>query len=211
MAATLSTTRLEELIACPHCDSLYRFAAVPAGETARCKLCHVVLFAPRRSAIALIVSLAAGALVLMIAAISFPFIRIETAGLSNNASVIDAVAAFANTSGPMAPLSFMMAALIVVLPAARLGGLIYALGPLAVGHRPPASAARVFRLAMRLRPWAMAEIFIIGVGVALVKIASLAQVHFGPAFWAFAALVILMAAQDIFMCERSVWRILQPR
>ena len=57
----------------------------------------------------------------------------------------------------------------------------------------------------------MAEIFIIGVAVALIKVASLAQVEFGPSFWAFTALVLMMAGQDAMICERSIWRILQPR
>ena len=200
----------DDLIACPQCDRLNWLRDVPVGATARCPRCRTVLLAPRRGAIAMIVSLSVAALTLMVAAISFPFLRIETTGLSSQASVLDAIAAFAKASGLMAPLSFTMALMIVILPATRLCALLYALGPVYFGHTPRPQAARVFRMAMRLRPWAMAEVFIIGVGVALIKVASLASVEFGAAFWAFVGLVLLMAAQDIYMCERSLWRLLQP-
>lgn len=199
----------ENLIACPQCDRLNRLRRIPDGATARCPRCRTVLLRPREGAIALIVSLAAGALILMIGAISFPFLRIETAGLSSSASVLDAVGAFARASGMMAPLSVTMLALIILLPVTRLAALLYALGPVALGRPAPSDAARVFRIAMRLRPWAMAEIFIIGVGVALVKVASLATVEFGAAFWAFVGLVLLMSAQEVYTCERSLWRILK--
>lgn len=202
---------LDALVACPHCDCLHRVSDVPVGATAKCARCHVVLFQPRRGAITKIVSLASAALVLMMAAVSFPFLEVEASGLSSRASVIDAVMAFANVSGLMAPLSVIVAALIIVLPVSRLVGLIYALGPVAAGRRPRRYAALAFRVAMRLRPWAMAEIFIIGVAVALVKIVGLASVGFGPAFWAFIGLVLLVAAQDSMTCERSIWRILERR
>ena len=45
--------------------------------------------------------------------------------------------------------------------------------------------------------------------VALVKIADLATVGFGPAFWMFCGLVVLIVAQDKFMCKWSVWNSLE--
>ena len=50
---------------------------------------------------------------------------------------------------------------------------------------PWSHAAFVFRMAEAMQPWAMAEIFIIGTAVALVKIGGLATISLGPAFWAF--------------------------
>lgn len=198
----------DHLIACLHCDALYRWPEVPDGAKARCTRCHAVLLAPRRNAISAIVSLALAALVMMMAAVSFPFLQLEASGLTSAASVIDTIRSYSVASGIMAPLSALMAALIVVLPALRLGGLIYALSPLAAGRAPARFATPAFRISMAMRPWAMAEIFIIGVAVALIKIAALATVSFGPSFWAFTALVVLTTAKDSLVCERTLWRIL---
>ncbi|EPX86404.1 putative paraquat-inducible protein A [Rubellimicrobium thermophilum DSM 16684] len=52
----------------------------------------------------------------------------------------------------------------------------------------------------------MAEVFAIGCAVSLVKIADLARVSLGPAFWMFAALVVMTVAQDRLVCRWSVWR-----
>ena len=57
----------------------------------------------------------------------------------------------------------------------------------------------------------MAEIFIIGVSVALVKVAGLATISLGPAFWAFVALVLVTALKDSLMCELTIWKTLEER
>jgi len=76
--------------------------------------------------------------------------------------------------------------------------------------RPPARhAIRAFRWAEAMRPWSMAEIFALGCAVALVKVAGLATVSFGPAFWMFGALVVLVIVHDSFLCKWSVWNALE--
>ena len=201
----------DALMACAQCDALHRNPTLADGETARCVRCHTVLLAPRAGAARTIVSLASAALVLMAVAISFPFLRIEASGLHSEASVIDAVLAFSESSFLMIPLSATVAAMIIMLPVLRLVALIYALVPVLLNRPPPRHAASMFRMAMRLRPWAMAEIFVIGVAVALIKIAGLATVDLGPAFWAFTGLVLLVAVQDVQLCERSLWRQMETK
>lgn len=194
------------LVACPQCDLLHRAETVRTNSSARCARCNTVLFAPRSGAIQRLVALALAALVLMVVAISFPFLHISASGFYSRASVFDTIEAF--TGGLMAPLSLAIAAFIVFLPVVRLGALIYAVGPLLVGRPPAFGAAAAFRLASHLKPWSMAEIFMIGVAVALVKMVSLATIGFGPAFWAFGLLVVLTSAMDASMCERTIWRLL---
>jgi paraquat-inducible protein A len=200
---------LAALVACPTCDALHRLAEVAPGATARCRRCGTVLLAPRAGAMTRIVMLAATALILMVAAVFFPFLEIEAGGMHHRSSVFDAVMAF--SQGPMLPLSAAVAALIVLVPLIRFAALIYALAPMALGWRPARHAARAFRLAEDMKPWAMAEIFVVGVSVALVKVAGLAQVSLGPAFWAFVALVVVTALKDTFMCRLSVWMTLEER
>jgi paraquat-inducible protein A len=156
-----------------------------------------------------IVMLALTATVLMFAAISFPFLTLEARGLTQRNSVIDAILAF--SSGLMLPLSLVVAGLIVVLPLMRLAAILYALAPMAIGWAPARGALQAFRLAELLKPWAMAEIFIVGVAVALVKVAGLAILTIGPAFWAFSALVLITVLNDNFMCRLTIWRTLEAR
>jgi paraquat-inducible protein A len=200
---------LADLVACPDCDTLHRLPGIAAGQRARCMRCHKVLMAPTEGAMTRIVMLAVTAVVLMMAAISFPFLTLEARGLSRKNSVIDAILAFSD--GLMLPLSLAVAALIVVLPLVRLAAIVYTLAPMAIGSAPAPAAPRAFRLAEALKPWAMAEIFVVGVAVALVKVAGLAQLTIGPAFWAFAALVLVTVLSDTFMCRLTIWRTLEAR
>jgi paraquat-inducible protein A len=57
----------------------------------------------------------------------------------------------------------------------------------------------------------MAEVFLIGVVVALVKIGGIAKVELGPAFWAMSGLVLLVVYEATSLDERSIWQILEQR
>lgn len=199
---------LEDLIACPHCDAVYRVTEPQKGERAVCARCHTVLIAPRHRAGKQIIAIALAVVVLVIAATVFPFLSVKAAGVANQSSILDAALAF-SSSGLLAVLSLAVAALIVFIPVLRALLVIYVLAPV-VRDRPPfPGAIRAFRISEALRPWSMAEIFAIGCAVALIKVADLAQVNFGPAFWMFSVLVILVVVQDSFMCRYSVWKSLE--
>lgn len=203
------TAAPEGLIACPTCDALNRVTAVPAGARGLCHRCGTVLSAPRKSAMTQIVMLSATALVLMMMAIFLPFLEVSAAGMSRQGSVLDAALSFAD--GVTLPLTLAVTAFIIILPALRLSLLIYVMAPMAFGWFPARHARRAFRLSEELRPWAMAEVFMIGVAVALVKIAGLASLHIGLAFWALVALVLVNVISDSFMCRLTVWRTLEQR
>jgi paraquat-inducible protein A len=47
------------------------------------------------------------------------------------------------------------------------------------------------------------------VAIALVKLADLATLSMGPAFWSFGALVIITALKDTQMSKHSVWTALE--
>jgi len=56
-----------------------------------------------------------------------------------------------------------------------------------------------------------AEIFINALLVALVKIAGMASIHLGPAFWAMACLVLLVVLEGTSICEWSLWQTLDRK
>ena len=194
---------LDTLIGCPQCDATYTLRAPGKGETANCARCGTRLIAPRRKAGMQIIALSLTIVILVIAAAVFPFLTITAAGTSNSVSVIEAALAFSD--GILVVLALATAALIIFIPLLRVLLALYVLVPV-VADRPPARGAiQAFRLSEALRPWSMAEIFAIGCAVSLTKISDLADVQFGPAFYMFAALVILVVIQDSFLCRWSVW------
>jgi paraquat-inducible protein A len=194
----------EDLIACPGCDALYVARMPDETDKAVCSRCHRVLIAPRKDAGLRIIALTLAITILVTAAVFFPFLQIEAAGLGNRASLLDVATSF--RSGALVLVSVATIAVIVLVPLLRTLLLLYVLVPLAAG-RPPARHARgAFRLSQEMKPWAMTEIFAIGCAVALVKVSDLAQLEFGPAFWMFAVLVVIVIANDIYMCSWSIWK-----
>lgn len=197
---------LDRLIACRSCDLLLDRIIPAPGKISRCPRCHSPLMSNKRNVIDNTLAAAVSTAVLMGAAVFFPFISLKEAGLSRDASVLDAIGAFAD--GWSAPLTIAVAAFIVIIPVLRAVALIHALLPLRLGQPPARNAARSFRLAMAMKPWSMAEIFIVGVAVALVKVVNLAEVSLGPSFWAFAAMIIIVVFENTTLCEWTIWRLL---
>lgn len=191
------------LIACPRCDALHLRESMAPGETARCIRCGNVLAKPREGAFVQLIALAFTSMVLLMGAVFFPFLEVSTFGFGNASSLFDVALAFAQ--GVLLPLVLAVLAMVIGLPITRSCLLLYTLLPLAQGRPPHRHAATAFRWSEALRPWSMAEIFVIGTAVALIKVAGLATVHLGPAFWAFCALIFVNLASRAFMCQTSIW------
>ena len=105
------------LIACPRCDALHVEAELTEGETARCVRCGHVLARPREGAFTQIVALSFTQVVLMIAALFFPFLEISKMGFGNDTSLFGVALAFSH--GLLMPLTVAVLAFIVGLPALR--------------------------------------------------------------------------------------------
>lgn len=200
---------LDKLIVCTHCDAAYTLRRPQAGERATCRRCGTVLITPRRKAGLQIIAVSLAVVILLIAASVSPFLTINAAGASNSVSILDAALAFRD--GPLIALALTTAALIIFVPLVRVMLAIYVLVPIVLDRPPARGAIHAFRLAEALRPWSMAEIFAIGCAVALIKVADLARIDFGPAFWMFCVLTVVIVVQDNFMCRWSVWQSLERK
>ncbi|MFD1880642.1 paraquat-inducible protein A [Paracoccus pacificus] len=191
------------LIACPRCDALYVEEELADGEKANCARCGKLLANPREGAFVQIIALSFTTMVLMVAAVFFPFLQIGRMGISNETSIFGVAMAFSN--GVLLPLTLAVLAMIVGLPVIRAALVVYTLWPLARGRRPWRHAAVAFRMSQSMKPWSMAEVFVIGTSVALVKIGGLATVSLGPAFWAFSAMILVVITSDTFTSAATVW------
>jgi paraquat-inducible protein A len=70
----------------------------------------------------------------------------------------------------------------------------------------PQIAAFLFHWQRELRPWGMLEVFMLSILVSLVKLGTVATLIIGPAFWAFAGLIVVMAAATATLEPSTVWR-----
>lgn len=197
---------MSDLIACHHCDALLKDVPAPQGARSRCPRCRAVLTEDRAHSTDGVIGAAIATIALLGAALALPFISLRAGGLAKDAGLIDAMEA---AGGAAWPLTLAVGAAIAAIPVARAVALIYVLAPIRLGAQPLSGARSAFRLALELRPWSMVEIFIIGVVVALVKVADLASVHLGAAFWIFIGLACVAFYEDAALCRRTVWRMLR--
>ncbi|WP_028224254.1 paraquat-inducible protein A [Paraburkholderia ferrariae] len=186
-----------DLVACEHCDSVYRRRSLAPHETAHCARCGAVLYRASRLDIDRWLALTAAAAVVFVIANACPVIRISFGGQHNEATLLQSVCALAQ--GPAAPIAVPAALSIVIVPLLQIALLGWALAFARAGRRAPGFAP-VMQLLRLLRPWSMIEVGMLGILVAVIKLSSLVQVAPGAGIWATAVLMVLItliASRDI--------------
>ncbi len=193
-----------ELIACHECDLLIRSPRLPeAGGDAMCPRCGAALCRTRRNSLESALALASAAAVLLLLANCFPVVGLEIQGQLTQATVFDAAAQLWRDGAPLVAAVVVLTTIFV--PAIELAAVFWLVLPLWRGRRPPAFAA-VFRALQLAQPWAMVEVFILGVLVSLVKLAHFADVLPGVAIWCFGALMLVLTGLAATLDRHTLWQ-----
>ena len=190
------------LVACPHCDLLQRIPEVPAGASVRCPRCDKELWRHRVDSLNRTLALTLAALALYIIANAVPMLGLNAVGREAFTTVIGgAHQLWLDGQQLVAVLVFFAA---VLSPALQIGFLLLIL----LGcrrERPPFWVGLFLRNLNFTRTWSMIEVMLLGVLVALTKIADYAHVILGTALFALFALVVLLAAIQSCFDPREVW------
>lgn len=193
----------ERYVACPSCDTLWQRPSLDVAQRARCGRCGTVILTNKTRSTERMVASMVGAIILYVTAISFPFMSMSKAGLENRISVLDAIGALWSNHMPV--LAAASALFILVFPVLRMLLLLQIFGVLKVRGAVGKAGTRALRWAQYLEPWAMLEIFMIGIIVSLVKVGKLADISVGPSFWALAVLIVVLTFSTTAFCHNSVW------
>lgn len=190
------------LIACHECDLLQRETALPAGGVAHCRRCGAELYRSRPEGLDRALAFTLAALVLFAVANMFPVVGLAVNGDLVQSTLFGAVRIlYRDGMWPLAGLVFVTT---LMMPLLRMAAMTYLLVPLWMQRLPrrPDVAFRVLELAA---PWGMTEVLILGMLVALVKLAHIATVVPGVALWAFGAVMLLLAAAASAFDPRDLW------
>ncbi len=185
MAGTGPSTR----IACPSCDLVFDVTNLENGSSATCSRCGTFLTRRSDDAFDRIKAYATAAMIMLVMANAFPFIKFAQAGLENTMTLPQTVIALWSNGRPW--LALIVAAFIIAIPTAVLVMVTVLTATVSRGANP-AWLRGLGRLVFHLQSWSMAEVFFVGVLVSLVKIAHMATVVMGLSFWAYAAFTILL-------------------
>ena len=196
------TADRQPLIECEHCASIYRRHQLKPGETANCARCGAILWRYSGLTLSNWLALAIAALIVFGVANAYPVASMSVQGMTQQASLLDAISITWRQGHWVVAIMTGLAGF--ALPMLQLTVLLWVLGPLSRGQEPVG-----FRQAMRLlgflRPWCMIPVFLLGVLVAVVKLAGMAAVSPGIGLGAFGVLTVLLT----MLCRLSphvLWR-----
>jgi paraquat-inducible protein A len=153
-------------------------------------------------------ALAVTGLLLMVVANLMPFMSLRMEGRIQDASLASGAIDLARQG--LWPLAALVLLMTIVAPTLKLGATLYVLAGMRLRH-PPRTLRAVARWLDRLHPWAMIEVYILGIFVAYVKLVAFATVVLGLAVYSLAALMVVMAALDALLDYEAVWEALERR
>ena len=140
---------------------------------------------------------------MLVIANTFPIVGLNIQGHEIETTVFGAARQLWRDDMP--GVAVLLLATTVLIPLIELCALGWLLLPLHLGYRP-AGFSRVFRALQLAHPWAMVEVFILGVLVSLVKLSHLADVLPGPAIWCFGALMLVLSVLSSIVDYRELWQ-----
>lgn len=193
---------------CPACGCLQIIPSLPPRSTARCIRCDRVLRRTKREPLTRPLAWAMAGLALYTVVITLRFLAIQV-WIEGHTSWLLAFPALLNEHGYW-ELSSVVLLCVILLPPLKLLLLASVLTGLRLAT-PPGLLRVMFRWYGWISPWAMIEVFLVGVMVAYSRLVDLATVSIGPAIWAMAGLMVASLAADITLDPEAVWQAIETR
>lgn len=201
----LSDLPLSDLVACHECDLLMRKPRLAHGEKAECLRCGYELYAHRHNVVERSLALVIAALLLYVPANFLPIMELNLLGQSSQDTVWSGVVGLFDTGmqGIAAvvflcsmgiPLLKLLCQLVVLLSIRLDFGRSYGL--------------LLYRIYHHLRDWGMLEVYLMGVLVAIVKLADMAAITVGLGLVCFISLLLVQVWLEVVMSPHQIWQAL---
>jgi paraquat-inducible protein A len=192
-----------ETIACPACDLLQHLPDLPPGGKARCPRCGWTAATRTADPIDRPLALTLTALIVLIIANTAPLMGLSAVGRHASTTIVGG--AYEMWLQGQEVTAVVVAFCAVIAPA---GYLLFMLTVLLAVRRPPAPhwVGEMLRWADSMRPWSMNEVMLLGILVALIKIAELANVDPVTGMYALGALVLLFPAIMVTFDPGEIWQ-----
>jgi paraquat-inducible protein A len=203
----MATAEHHAWVACPDCGLVQRLPPVGRGHIAECRRCERVLAGAATGRVDAPLALALAALLLLIPATVEPLLSVASHGAARTCWLSSGIAGLWHEG--FAALAVIVGAFCLAFPYIYLLALIAVLTTLRLGGR--ARMGPAFRWIMRLRPWMMLEIFLVGCFVAYSRLRLVVGVQVLVGGWCLmgATLALLLALTQLD--ERTVWEVLPLR
>lgn len=191
------------IVACPDCDLVQHIPALEPGSAARCSRCGTALALSRPDSLDRITALTVAAVIVFIIANVMPLMELSVAGRSARTTIIGGAVELWLGGQPVTGLLVLFCT--VIAPAVHIGIMFTVLFWLKKSSAPW-WIGTLLRWSQWHQSWAMIEVMMLGILVALIKIADVATVIPGIGMFAAGALIVLIAAISVNFDSDEVWK-----
>ena len=193
---------------CPDCGLFQCVPPLPTNAEANCLRCDATLRRTRTDGFNRALALTVCGLVLYLIAVLAPFLAVDIVGQRRDTTMLSLPAAFWQQGAW--ELALIVTVTAILAPLVKL----VVMATVLVGVRtanPPRFLPQLFKWYRRIGPWAMVEVFLLGVFVAFTRLGAIATVNVGTALYAVAALMMVMVSADYFLDPEEVWETMEAR
>lgn len=187
---------------CPECGLFQAVPTMRPGQVAECTRCGALLRRRRRDALETTLAFSVTGLLLFAIAATTPLLGLRLAGQQRDTTLTALPSAFEDQG--IWQLAIVVLATTLIAPVLKLA----LTAAVIIGLRTeiaPSTLAAMERWRKRLTPWAMIEVFLLGVFVAYTRLAALAEVQVGLALYALGGLMLVIVATDAWLDEHALW------
>jgi paraquat-inducible protein A len=193
---------MPEVILCHCCDLAVEVGALEPGKRAECPRCGTKVAQRKPNSLQRTGALTLAALVLYLPANIYPILRMDYYGVYSESTVWDGcVRLFQDGMWFVAVIVFLAS---IVIPLFKLLGLFFLVSTAKSMHWQR-ERTRVYKFIDVIGPWAMLDVFLLAVLVAIVKLEQMATVLPGPGIIAFTAVVVLTILASMSFDPRLIW------
>lgn len=190
------------VIACETCGLVQQLETVPPRHRAECARCDSVLQRHRPNSRARAGAFALAALCLYVPANIYPIIVMEYMGRHTENTVWGGVKALYEDH--MWYVAVIVFAASILIPLLKLAGLFFLV--VNRGQRWQKTRTHIYKIICQIGPWAMLDVFLLSVLVALIRFGRFATVIPGPGIVAFASVVVLTILASSSFDPRWIWQ-----
>ncbi len=194
------------IVVCHECDEIVNVVDPYKEGRYKCPRCGHLLFRQKHGMIEKMFALGLAAAILFGLTNYFPFLSFEVIGNRAEANFLTSVQYLIEEQEWLLAVAVLMTTLVV--PSIRIALVLALFGPLYFG-KVPGYAPGVLKLLDQTLPWAMVDVFLVGVFVSMVKLVKMGTVIAGISLWAFLVMVFVMAAMQTTYNAHMVWDIVE--
>lgn len=196
------------ITACHGCDLLLESGDVTPGSTAVCPRCGSKIHAPKADSVNRTLAFSFIVLLVYFPAVFTPLMTLNAMGIEARGSILDnAILLYHQDYMLVAAMVFLTAVLLTFLNPA----LLFLLAGLVKTKKLPRLQAWILRTYQHLEEWGMAEVYLIGVLVTLVKVYSMTIIEFNLGFFCFVVMVIMNICSLSVLDKSHFWVLIEEQ